>query len=146
MAPPRAFPPQPGHDAVRHEHQQCFHLLRRVARSAWHHRQFVLRRTLAARRIHETADLLLAPTLFQRAQKHGVKSALLSSKKKTTTLLSAGADLILTAEEPPEEWVRRLGSPAGIYSREINYWLMTAAIDLLRNRRDLGCLYVHTTD
>jgi len=49
----------------------------------------------------ETADLLLAPTLFQRAQKNGVKSALLSSKKKTTTLLPAGADLILTAEEPP---------------------------------------------
>jgi len=56
----------------------------------------------------ETADLLLAPTLFQRARKHGVKSALLSSKKKTTTLLRAGADLILTAEEPPEEWMRRL--------------------------------------
>jgi phosphonoacetate hydrolase len=94
----------------------------------------------------ETADLLLAPTLFQRAQKRGVKSALLSSKKKTTTLLRAGAELILTAEEPPEEWVRRLGAPAGIYSREINYWVMTAAIDLLKNRRDLGCLYVHTTD
>src|SRR5262249_9588113 len=94
----------------------------------------------------ETADLLLAPTLFQRAQKRGVKSALLSSKKKTTTLLRAGADLILTAEEPSEEWVRRLGRPEGVYSREINYWLMTAAIDLLKNRRDLGCLYVHTTD
>jgi phosphonoacetate hydrolase len=94
----------------------------------------------------ETADLLLAPTLFERAEKHGVKSALLSSKKKTTTLLRAGANLILSAEEPPEEWVRRLGPPAGIYSREINYWLMTAAIDLLKNRRDLGCLYVHTTD
>src|SRR5262245_31672140 len=37
----------------------------------------------------ETADLLLAPTLFQRARKHNVKSALLSSKKKTTTLLRA---------------------------------------------------------
>jgi phosphonoacetate hydrolase len=94
----------------------------------------------------ETADLLLAPTLFQRAKKHGVKSALLSSKKKTTTLLPAGADLVLTPEQPPEEWVRRLGPPAGVYSREINYWLWTAAIDLLKNRRDLGCLYVHTTD
>ena len=94
----------------------------------------------------ETADLLLAPTLFQRAKKYGVKSALLSSKKKTTTLLPAGADLVLTPEEPSEEWVRRLGPPAGIYSREINYWLMSAAIDLLKNRRDLGCLYVHTTD
>ncbi|HLG96512.1 MAG TPA: alkaline phosphatase family protein [Bryobacteraceae bacterium] len=94
----------------------------------------------------ETADLLLAPTLFQRAAKHGVKSALLSSKKKTTTLLPAGADLVLTPEEPSKEWIQRLGPAPGIYSREINYWLMTAAIDLLKNRRDLGCLYIHTTD
>src|SRR5262249_17820839 len=94
----------------------------------------------------EPADLLLAPALLQRAKKHAVKSALLASKKKPTTLLRAGGDLILTAEEPSEEWVRRLGRPEGVYSREINYWLMTAAIDLLKNRRDLGCLYVHTTD
>ena len=94
----------------------------------------------------ETADLLLAPTLFQRAKKQGVKSALLSSKKKTTTLLSPGADVILTAEAPPQSWVQRLGEAPGIYSPEINYWLMTAAIDLLKTRRDLGCLYVHTTD
>ncbi len=94
----------------------------------------------------ETADLLLWPTLFQRAKKQGVKSALLSSKKKTTTLLSSGADLILSAETPAEDWVRRLGPAPDIYSREINYWLMAAAIDLLKNRRDLRCLYVHTTD
>jgi phosphonoacetate hydrolase len=94
----------------------------------------------------ETADLLLAPTLFQRAQKQGVTSALLSSKKKTTTLLSPGADLILTPEAPPAEWVQRLGPAPGIYSREINYWLCKAAIDLLKTRRDLECLYVHTTD
>ena len=94
----------------------------------------------------ETADLLLAPTLFQRAQKHGVKSALLSSKKKTTTLLSPGADLILAAETPTQDWVSRLGPAPDIYSREINYWLMQAAIDLLKNRRDLGCMYIHTTD
>src|SRR5215472_16918921 len=94
----------------------------------------------------ETADLLLAPTLFQRAQKHGVKSALLSSKKKTTTLLAPGADLILTAEAPARAWVERFGPAPGIYSREINYWLLRVAIDLLKNRRDLGCLYIHTTD
>jgi phosphonoacetate hydrolase len=82
----------------------------------------------------ETADLVLAPTLFQRAQKHGVKSALLSSKKKTTTLLPAGAEVILTPDAPD------------IYSREINYWLMAAAIDLFRTRPDLGCFYIHTTD
>ncbi len=94
----------------------------------------------------ETSDLLLAPTLFQRASKQGVKSALLSSKKKTTTLLPAGAELVLTPEAPSEEWVNRLGPAPSIYSREINYWLLTAAIDVLKTRRDLGCLYVHTTD
>jgi phosphonoacetate hydrolase len=94
----------------------------------------------------ETADLLLAPTLFQRAAKQGVKSALLSSKKKTTTLLSPCADVILAAETPSETWVKRLGPAPDIYTREINYWLMTAAIDLLKTRGDLGCLYVHTTD
>jgi phosphonoacetate hydrolase len=94
----------------------------------------------------ETADLLLAPTLFQRAAKQGIKSALLSSKKKTTTLLSPGADVIVAAETPSETWVKRLGPAPDIYTREINYWLMTAAIDLLKTRRDLGCLYIHTTD
>ena len=94
----------------------------------------------------ETADLLLAPTLFQRAKKFGVKSALLSSKKKTTTLLAPGADLIMTPEEPGPEWVKRFGPAPGIYTREINYWLWTAAIDLLKTRRDLGCVYIHTTD
>lgn len=94
----------------------------------------------------ETGDLLLAPTLFQRAGKRGVKSALLSSKKKTTTLLPAGAEVVLAAETPSEDWARRLGRAPNIYSREINYWLLTAAIDLLKKRHDLGVLYVHTTD
>ena len=62
----------------------------------------------------ETADLLLSPTLFQRAKKQGVASALLSCKKKTTTLLSPGADLILSAETPTQDWVRRLGSAPDI--------------------------------
>src|SRR5262245_19834222 len=39
----------------------------------------------------ESADLLLAPTLFERAARHGVPSALLTSKQKTTELLGRGA-------------------------------------------------------
>jgi phosphonoacetate hydrolase len=42
--------------------------------------------------------------------------------------------------------VKRLGPAPDIYSAGINHWLMTAAIDLLKTRKDLGCLYVHTTD
>ena len=94
----------------------------------------------------ESAELLLAPTLFQRAAKQGVKSALLSSKAKTVTFLLRGAEIVLTAEEPTAEWVQKLGPAPSIYSSEINYWLLRAAIDILRNRPDIGCLYVHTTD
>jgi phosphonoacetate hydrolase len=94
----------------------------------------------------ESAALLRAPTLFERAARHGVKSALLSSKKKTVSLLPRGADVVLTAEAPSAEWVARLGPAPPIYSREINYWLLRAAIDLLERRRDIGCVYVHTTD
>src|SRR5580700_6492271 len=94
----------------------------------------------------ESADLLLAPTLFERAARQGVKSALLSSKAKTVTFLLRGAEIVLTAEEPTPEWVAKLGAAPPIYSAEINYWLMRAAIDILQHRPDIRCLYVHTTD
>src|SRR6266699_6473143 len=94
----------------------------------------------------ESPDLLLAPTLFERAAGKGVKSALLSSKAKTITFLLRGAEIVLTAENPTPEWVKKIGATQSIYSREINYWRMAAAIDILRNRPDIGCLYVHTTD
>src|SRR6202158_3343955 len=94
----------------------------------------------------ESADLLLAPTLFERAARKGVKSALLSSKAKTITFLSRGAEIVLTAENPTPEWVQKLGPAPTIYSREINFWLMQSAIDILKTRPDIGVLYVHTTD
>jgi phosphonoacetate hydrolase len=94
----------------------------------------------------EDAKLLLAPTIFERARTRGVHSALLSSKKKTIGLLNKGTDFVLTAEAPDGAWEARLGKAPPIYSREINYWLFSAALDILRNRRDIGLLYIHTTD
>ncbi len=94
----------------------------------------------------ESPDLLLAPTLFEHAARKGVKSALLSSKAKTITFLLRGAEIVLTAENPTPDWVRKIGPAQSIYSREINYWLMAAAIDVLKNRPDIGCIYIHTTD
>jgi phosphonoacetate hydrolase len=94
----------------------------------------------------EDAKLLLAPTIFERAQTHGVRSALLSAKKKTISLLNKGTNLTLTAEEPDRLWEGRLGKAPPIYSREINYWLFSAALDILRNRPEIGLLYIHTTD
>jgi phosphonoacetate hydrolase len=94
----------------------------------------------------EDAALVLRPTLFQRAQSAGVSSALLSSKKKTITLLQRGAAIVLSAEVPTPEWIARLGPAPDIYSAAINYWLIKAAVWILRNQREIGVLYIHTTD
>jgi phosphonoacetate hydrolase len=94
----------------------------------------------------EAADLLMAPTLFEHAGRHGVSSALISSKKKTISLLSKGTTIALTPEEPTAEWVERLGAAPSVYSREINYWAFRAAIHILKHNPEIGCLYVHTTD
>jgi phosphonoacetate hydrolase len=94
----------------------------------------------------EDAGSLLVPTLFQRAAGRGIKSALLTAKKKTVRLLAGGTEVAIAAEEPSPDDARRYGPPPPIYSREINYWLWRVAIDLLKNRPDLRCLYVHTTD
>ena len=61
---------------------------------------FYLDETTGREEYMESADLVLAPTLFERARPAGVTSALLSSKKKTITLLPRGASLVLSAEIP----------------------------------------------
>ena len=94
----------------------------------------------------ESADFLLRPTISQRAVRHGVKSALLTCKKKSVNLLARGAEIAIAAESPAPEFVARYGEAPNIYSREINYWLWTVAVDLLKTRPDIGVLYVHTTD
>jgi phosphonoacetate hydrolase len=94
----------------------------------------------------ESSEYLRLPTLFERAARQGVKSALLTAKKKTIALLSRGTELSVAAESPTSDMVQRNGPAPPIYSREINYWLWEAAIDLLKTRRDLRILYVHTTD
>ncbi len=94
----------------------------------------------------ENSAYLLRSTLFERAAKRGVKSALLTAKKKTVALLAKGTALAIAAEAPTAEQIQKYGTPPPVYSREINYWLWDVAADLLKNRPDLGCLYVHTTD
>jgi phosphonoacetate hydrolase len=94
----------------------------------------------------ESADFIRVPTIIQRAAGCGVKSALLTCKVKTIHLLGREAEIAVAAEAPPMEWIERYGKPANIYSREINYWLWEVAIDILKQRPDIGLLYVHTTD
>ncbi len=94
----------------------------------------------------ENADSLRMNTIFQRASARGVESALISAKKKTIALFSRGTEIAITAETPTQAEVDKYGPAQAIYSREINYWVMNAAIDMLENRRDLGLLFIHTTD
>ncbi|MFC0517145.1 alkaline phosphatase family protein [Mucilaginibacter angelicae] len=94
----------------------------------------------------EDKHLVLAPTIFQKLKADGIKSALLSSKKKSTTLLPEGADIVVSPETADTSWVNRIGTPPEIYSAEVNYWTMKAGIYLLKNRKDIRCIYIHTTD
>ena len=93
-----------------------------------------------------SADMIRTETMFQRAARHGVKSALLTCKRKTVELFHKGTEIAIAAEDPPEGYVARYGSPGSIYSREINSWLWRVAVDMLRTRPDVRLLYVHITD
>jgi phosphonoacetate hydrolase len=94
----------------------------------------------------ESADFIRIPTILERAAAKGIHSALLTCKDKTIRLLAKGATLAVAAESPPPDIIDRFGQPPDIYSREINYWLWQVANDILRQRKDIQLLYVHTTD
>lgn len=103
---------------------------------------------LATRKEHymDKAELLLAPTIFEKAQVAGMKSALLTAKVKTIRMLNRGADFFEAAEQPSHEWVGKLGPPADIYSAEINNWLWKAVSVLLKEQPEIDLFYCHTTD
>ncbi|HZY87200.1 MAG TPA: alkaline phosphatase family protein [Gemmataceae bacterium] len=91
-------------------------------------------------------NLLTAATLFQRAARFGVRSALLSAKQKTIPLLGRGTALAVGAQQPPPELVQRLGPPPDVYSPDVNYGVWEAALDVIKNRPAIGLIFVHTTD
>ena len=92
------------------------------------------------------AELIRCPTIFTRATKLGVHSALLTSKRKTLELFQYDVAIGIAAEDPQPKHILKYGLPLQIYSREINYWLWEVAIDLLKNRSDISLIYVHITD
>jgi len=94
----------------------------------------------------EEDSLLLAPTLFEKAQKLGIKSMLFSSKKKTISLLSKGSEEAISPETASAEWSSKIGIPPSIYSSEVNFWLMKAAIYSMVHRPEVDLFYIHTTD
>ncbi len=92
------------------------------------------------------AEMIRAETVFRRAAKAGVRSALLTSKRKTVELFLSDTEIAVAAEAPPQAYIDQFGPPPDIYSREINYWLWRVALDILASRPDIDLIYVHTTD
>ncbi len=97
----------------------------------------------------EDPGLLTCPTLFERARKLGIKSALFSVKKKTVDLLGPGADATLCPEcdgAATSPWAQQLGPPPGVYTKEVSYWMVNAARYTLQHNPEYGLVYIHTTD
>jgi phosphonoacetate hydrolase len=97
-------------------------------------------------RFLENRDFILVPTIFQRFGEVGVRSAVLTCKAKSLKLVGEEAVIAVAAEEPTSEVVSRYGAPPPMYSTEVNQWLWTIAVDLLRTRPDIGLVYIQTTD
>lgn len=104
-----------------------------------------LDRDTGEEKLMESAEFLCHPTILQRAKDQGMSTALLTSKKKLLYLLNTGADYSLSAEEPDEEMIKKIGPAVDIYSPDINPWLFRAARFLLKERNP-DILYCSTTD
>ncbi len=93
----------------------------------------------------ESADFLLAPTIFERAAQSSRRSAVITSKDKLRTLIARGASDVISAESPPAWVVEAVGAPPPILSVEVNHWLFRAAITLCRTHPP-DLLYLTLTD
>jgi len=95
----------------------------------------------------ESADFILAPTIFERATAQGRRSAVITSKDKLRTLIARGASEVISAESPPAWVVEAIGAPPPILSVEVNHWLFQAAIALCHAGRSAPeLLYLTLTD
>jgi phosphonoacetate hydrolase len=93
----------------------------------------------------ESPTYLLAETAFRRIARSGGKSVLLTAKDKLKTLIQDGAAVAESAERPSARLTGRVGAPPGIYTIEVNHWLLQAALTVLREEKP-DFIYVSTTD
>jgi phosphonoacetate hydrolase len=93
----------------------------------------------------ESADFLARETLFQRAKRLGMSTALFTSKVKLKRLLERSADIAVAGEDPPADLLDKVGPQCDIYSLEINLWVLEAARVVMREH-DPDLVYVSTTD
>ncbi|MCC8189242.1 MAG: alkaline phosphatase family protein [Planctomycetes bacterium] len=94
----------------------------------------------------ETSTLLRAPTVFDRAAARGVRSALLSCKRKTVGILGDRVELAVTIKGRNDLLAAGYREAPSAYSAEANFWLLEMAVAVLGRSREIGLLYLHTTD
>ena len=93
----------------------------------------------------ESGEYVQRETFFQRAERFGKTSVLVTSKDKLRTLLGDGATVAVSSERPPDWVVDAVGPPPDIYSLEVNGWAIRAgSYALSRHEADLA--YITTTD
>ena len=93
----------------------------------------------------ESGEYVLAETMFQRAQSQGKTSILVTAKDKLRTLLADGATVSVSSERPPDWVTADVGPPPGIYTLEVNGWVVRAA-SYIMSHRPADLVYITTTD
>lgn len=93
----------------------------------------------------EDGRAVLVPTIFEQAKAAGMRAALVAAKDKLLSLLGRGADLRVSAEDPPLDFHSAVGPPPPIYSLEVNHWVLRAVREVIK-RKDYDAVYGFTTD
>ena len=93
----------------------------------------------------ESPDYLLAETAFRRIARQGGKSVLLTAKDKLKTLIRDGAAIAESAEKPSSWLTDRVGAPPGIYTIEVNHWLLRAGLEILRSKSPISFISARPT-
>lgn len=88
----------------------------------------------------ELARINLRSTVFKRARKAGFKTAVVSSK----TAPACGADIEVSAENPPSDLLASIGPRANPRSPEIDLWSFRAARAMLAG--GAGFVFLATSD
>lgn len=85
------------------------------------------------------------PLLFERVKALGWTTTLVTAKEKLTRLLRRGLDLCVDMASAPADLVSKVGPAPGIFSIEINLWVLEMAREVAA-RHAPQLLYVATTD
>jgi len=93
----------------------------------------------------ESSEFVLRPTIFERARRLGLRTALVTTKDKVRTLCSRGTDVAISAEHPDSAMIGVAGKQESMYTAEVNYWTLRAARHLLKNG-GIDLMYLSTTD